>query len=122
MRIVEQVRRLEEYCYLLGLRMSRSPHSHSYSSTTSTLIALMPNDDSFPAHSRDAIFATGDLNEIECWLEGLMWARKYDENILRITSQRKRRAAEDRFKHRSLLQTLKTGKRVQDPLRELEDE
>ena len=70
---------------------------------------VKPKDDLLPLYSRDATFYTGSLEAIESWLDGIEWARHYDE-LLKLTNDKKRTAKEQVERNRQLMQTIKTSK------------
>lgn len=82
------------------------------------LIELKPSNDNLPLYSRDATIFAGDLDAVESWLQGVSWARKYDE-MCSISNNKKRSRAEETVRHRVLLKLLATGKTVDNPAEEL---
>ena len=53
-------------------------------------ISLYPKDDNLPTYSRDACLFTGNLSEVENFLDGVRWARSYDKMIGSCTDQRRK--------------------------------
>jgi hypothetical protein len=76
------------------------------------MIYVKPKDDCLPHYSRDAQLYCGTLESIETWLEGLQFARNYDET-LKLGNDKKRSEREQVERNRQLLQMVKTGKKVE---------
>ena len=87
MNMIERIESVQELADFFGFRLGRSPHS-SFSDNIDT-IALYPKGDSLPTYSRDACLFTGNLNEVENFLDGIRWARQYDKMIGSCTEQRR---------------------------------
>lgn len=87
MNMIERIDSVRELADFFGFRLSRSPHS-SFGDNIDT-IALYPKGDCLPTYSRDACLFTGNLNEVENFLDGVRWARQYDKMIGSCTEQRR---------------------------------
>jgi hypothetical protein len=99
------IRRLEEECSKLGFMMCHSKHGHG-SRDFGDVVALKPKDaDSLPIYARDAELFCGSLEELDRWLQGVSWARKYDQ-MLRLSNDTKRKRKEQDERNRALLSTL----------------
>ena len=61
-----------------------------------------------PHYRRDAVIFTGTLEEIELWIQGIEWARQYDD-MLKISNSKKREEREQVERNKQLLRTIKTG-------------
>lgn len=88
MNMIERIDSVRELADFFGFRLGRSPHS-SFGDNIDT-IALYPKDNSLPTYSRDACLFTGNLNEVENFLDGIRWARQYDKMIGSCTDQRRK--------------------------------
>lgn len=87
MNMIERIDSVRELADLFGFRLGRSPHS-SYSDNIDT-IALYPQGDCLPSYSRDACLFTGSLSDVENFLDGVRWARKYDNLIGAVSDKRR---------------------------------
>lgn len=106
---VVQIRRLEEDLDALGLMMCYPRHGWN-SSAGDDLVAVKPKDqDSLPIYARDAQLFCGTLNDMRSWVEGLKWARQYDE-MLRISNDKKRERKEQDYRNQKLVRMIETGK------------
>lgn len=98
---IQKLRRVEEQCAQIGLRMTKAKYSNS------DVIALVPiNDDALPVYSRDAELFIGTLDDIEVWLRGVEWARNY-YRLLRATSDKVVERKEQDERNRRLVEKLK---------------
>ena len=100
-----KIRRLEETVSGLGMRIG-NPKSGYYSSEHGDLVALYPLDDGLPVFSRDAEVFVGSLEQLEVWLNGLEFARRYDL-LLRVSDEKKRARKEQDLKNKNLLDAIK---------------
>lgn len=98
---IQKLRRIEEQCAQIGLRMANPKYGGG------TSIALIPLDnDALPVYSRDAEMFIGTLDEIEVWLRGVEWSRNY-YRLLRATSDKVIARREQDERNRRLVETLK---------------
>lgn len=106
---VLKVRRLEEDLVKLGLMMCYS--KHGWGSTDGVdYVAVKPMDqDSLPIYARDAQLFCGTLDDLRSWIEGVRWARQYDD-MLRLTTDKKRERKEQDYRNQRLMKMLETGK------------
>jgi hypothetical protein len=103
--LVRKIKFLEEECDRLGFMMCHARHYHQ---EFGDVVALKPKDaDSVPVYSRDAEVFIGTLKELESWIQGLHFARKYDSMIFGTKHDARRVKKEDEFRHGQLLKKLK---------------
>ena len=88
MNMIERIDRIRELAEFFGFRLGRRPHS-GFGDSELDVIALYPKDDRLPTYSRDACLFTGSLLDVENFLDGIQWARKYD-NLIGATSDKRR--------------------------------
>ena len=89
MNMIERIEDARGLAEFFGMRFGRPPYN-SYGETENIdNIALYPKDNSLPPYSRDACLYTGNLNEVENFLDGIRWARQYDKMIGSCTEQRR---------------------------------
>jgi hypothetical protein len=109
---LQRMKRVEERANNMGFVLSSGVYTYGYdSSTAGTLIYLRPKDDAFPHYSRDADIFCGTIESIDTWLTGVEWARGYEE-LLKLSSDKKRKEKEQVERNRQLLRTIKTGREV----------
>ena len=101
MNTVERIVRLRELANLIGLDFSRGRFSR-----TDTISLISFNDDSLPIYARDVEHMIGDLDAVENWLNGVIWARDYDR-MIRISDDKKRAEGEKREAARIAAMLLK---------------
>jgi len=88
MNIIERIDYVKELADFFGFRLGRRPHS-GFGDSAIDPIALYPKDNQLPTYSRDACLFTGSLSDIENFLDGIRWARNYD-NMIGATSDKRR--------------------------------
>lgn len=93
MDMIERIDRARELAEFYGFRLGRQHHAFTDSGTD--VIALYPKDDRLPVYSRDTYLFVGSLSEVENFLDGVQWARKYD-NLIGAMSDRRREQFEDK--------------------------
>lgn len=111
---IRRIDRVRKQCEDLGFALTSNPHNHSWDEIT-----LVPATDALPVYSRDAQIFIGDLDSVEAFVRGIAWSRDYDSSHLRISTDKKRQQAEQDYRNRILVKTMKTGRKIKDPLREL---
>lgn len=100
-----RIRRLEEEVAKLGMQMG-NPKNGYYSNEYGDAVSLFPLDKELPTFSRDAELFTGSLEQLEVWLRGLEFARRYDF-LLRVSDDKKRTRKEQDLKNKHLLSAIK---------------
>lgn len=88
MDMIERIDRARELAEFYGFRLGRRQH-HAFTDSGTDVIALYPKDDRLPVYSRDTYLFVGSLSEVENFLDGVQWARKYDNMIGATTDQRR---------------------------------
>jgi hypothetical protein len=106
---VQKIKRVEAMANKMGFEFSVG--SNHYSDLGDS-IHLIPLGDALPHYSRGAEIFSGSVEDIGTWLEGLQWARNYDE-MLRVSNEKKRTEREQVERNKQLLQMVKTGKKVE---------
>lgn len=99
---VLKLKRIEEQCNSIGLKMVSPKYKGGAES-----IALIPLDaDALPAYSRDVELFVGDLDQIEIWLRGVVWARSYYW-LIGATSDKVIQRKEQDLRNKNLIKLLK---------------
>lgn len=88
MDMVERIDRVRDLASFFGFRLGRR-QLHGFEASGTDVITLYPKDDRLPTYSRDACLFTGSLLDVENFLDGIQWARKYDNLIGATTDQRR---------------------------------
>ena len=109
---LQRMKRVEAKADELGFVFESSPYA--YNSTwvgdvSNNQIYVKPKDESLPHYSRDTYFFTGSIEQIDYWLQGIEWARKYDQ-MIKLSDPKKRAAKEQQERNKQLMRTIKTGK------------
>jgi hypothetical protein len=107
---VQRMKRVEARANALGFEFTDGGKSWA-AGGTSISIYVQPKDDLLPLYSRTATFFTGSIESIDSWLDGIEWARHYDE-LLKVSNDKKRAKQEDLVRQQHLMKTLKTGEVV----------
>ena len=105
---IKTLRDFEQTCRILGFEIAKSTYFRDG-------IALKPADDNLPHYSRDAELFTGSIEDAIVWLRGIQWARDYD-NMLKVSTDKKRSEQEQKERNRQLMKSIKTGRRVKGTL------
>ncbi len=109
--LIQKIRRLEEECDRLGFEMvnSRSHLMRDFGD----VVALVPKDqESLPIYSRDAEVFIGTIDDLEQWLRGVEWARKYDRMLFGNRHEANRDKREQIYRNEILIKTLKKAGEV----------
>ena len=88
MNMIERIDHVRELADFFGFRLGRRPHS-GFGDSAIDPIALYPKDRCLPTYSRDACLFAGSLSDVENFLDGIRWARNYD-NMIGATSDKRR--------------------------------
>ena len=88
MNIIERIDSVRELAEFFGFSMGRRQH-YGFEDNSTDVISLYPKDDRLPTYSRDACLFTGSLSDVENFLDGVRWSRKYDNLIGAMTDQRR---------------------------------
>ena len=114
------LRYLEKEVDKLGFVLE-SPRSSSWgNSDLDDRVSIIPKDENaLPIYTRDAEIFTGTLESLRIWLQGVHWAREYD-NMISLSDDKKRAKKEDyerarqfSAKQRQLLEDLKKDHTVE---------
>ncbi len=109
---VLRIRRIEQEVNKLGLMLCNPKHFFA-SREYGEVVAVKPKDrESLPVYARDAELFVGTLEQLEVWINGVHWARQYDE-LMRVSDNKKRGQKEQAMRKKHLLETLKDGKLVE---------
>jgi len=88
MNIIERIDQVRELAEFFGFRMGRRQH-YGFEDSSTDVISLYPKDDRLPTYSRDTSLFTGSLSDVENFLDGIRWARKYDSMIGAMSDKRR---------------------------------
>jgi hypothetical protein len=105
---VQRVKKVEAMANELGFVFTAGTYGYN---SESSMIVLKPKDDCLPHYSRNAELFSGSVESIDSWLRGIKWARQYDE-VLKLSSDKKRTDKEQAEKNKQLMRTIKTGRTV----------
>lgn len=105
--LIRKVKYLEEECYKLGFQMCQARHFyHEFGD----VVALKPRDDCLPLFSRDAELFVGTIQDLERWIQGFQFARKYESMVMGTRHDAKRDRREQNYRNKVLLKQIETGK------------
>jgi len=102
--VIRKIRYLEEECHKLGFVISQAKHFYQ---EFGDVVALYPRDECLPIYSRDAELFVGTIEDLERWLQGLHFARRYDTMIMGKNFDAQRDRKEQDYRNKSLLRSLK---------------
>jgi hypothetical protein len=114
---IQEVRRIEAEVTKLGFKFGSPKHAGHWSDPGyQDMVSLLPADDSLPVYNREAEIFTGTLAQVRTWLQGVIWARDYDE-MHKLSNDDKRMSAEQKERNRQLMRTIKESKLVKGELK-----
>ena len=102
--LIRRIRILEEKCNELGFLMC---HARNFQSEFGDILAIKPKDDNLPVYSRDAELFVGTIADLERFIQGIEWARKYDTMLFGRSYDQKRVRKEQDVKNQQLVEILK---------------
>ena len=105
--LYQQIQQLDVHLRRIGLCLGKSRFY-------TDCFAIMPYNskdgtDGVPHFTRDAELFYGDFFACENWYNGVIWARNYDERILKITTEARRQRREQDERNRRVAVALKTS-------------
>lgn len=105
--LIRKIKYLEEECHKLGFIIS---HANHYIKDFGDVLALKPREDCLPIYSRDAELFAGSIYDLERFIDGIHWARKYDSMLLGTKHDALRDRKEQNYRNRKLLNQIKGEK------------
>jgi len=106
--LIRKIHYLEEECDKLGFTICQARH---YMSDFGDVVALKPKAECLPIYSRDAELFVGTIDELERWIQGFQFARKYDSMLFGNKYDNQRDRKEKDYRNTLLLNMIKTGKK-----------
>lgn len=106
--LIRKIKYLEEECDKLGFMLC---HARHYMNDFGDVVALKPKADCLPVYSRDAELFVGTIEELERWIQGFHFARKYDSMLFGNKYDNQRDRKEKDYRNKLLLNMIKTGKK-----------
>jgi len=105
--LIRKIKYLEEECDKLGFMICQANH---YIKDFGDVVALKPKADCLPIYSRDAELFVGTLEQLERWLAGFHFARKYDSLLLGNKHDALRQRKEQDYRNKILIKQIKGEK------------
>jgi len=103
---IRRIRKFEERAELLGMQFTAYRNDDVYGEN----VALVPKDkEALPIYSRDAVLFAGTLEAADQFMQGILWARDYDD-MLKVSNDVKRKRKEQDERNRQLVRILKNEK------------
>ncbi len=103
---IQTIRKLEERAELLGMRFTAYKHDDLYGEN----VALVPKDqEALPLYTRDAVLFAGTLEAADKFMQGILWARNYDD-MLKVSDVKKRERKEQDERNKQMIRILKSEK------------
>lgn len=98
--LILKIRRIEEECHDMGFRLGNPKYGRDYNSED--CVAVYPRDTELPVFARDSELFSGTISQLDVWLAGVKWARRYDM-LTRVSNDSKRKVQEDKERERQRL-------------------
>lgn len=105
--LIRRIRILEEKCDELGFLIC---HAREFQTEFGDILAIKPKDDCLPVYSRDAEVFVGTISDLERFIQGIEWARKYDSMMFGRSHDLKRARKEQDIRNKQLVDILKGEK------------
>ena len=105
--LIRKIRYLEEECDKLGFKITSAK---DYVNIYGDVVALKPKADCLPIYSRDAELFVGSIEDLDRWIQGFHFARKYDSMLLGKKHDARRDRREQDYRNERLLKQIETGK------------
>ena len=112
--LIRKIRYLEEECDKLGFKITSTK---DYVNIYGDVVALKPKADCLPIYSRDAELFVGTIEDLERWIQGFHFARKYDSMLFGTKHDTNRDRKEQDLRNKKLMDTIKEGK-LQDGVKQ----
>ena len=106
---LQRMKRVEALANSLGFEFK--PGEQTWSTGGDGAIYVKPKDELLPMYSRTATFFIGSIESIENWLDGIIWARHYDD-LLKLSNDKKRATKEQQERNKHLMKTIKAGRLI----------
>lgn len=104
---IKLLRSLEERTAKIGLYIRHSRFGFEYERENNIdVVGLYPAEDCLPQYSRDSEVYTGTLEDVKKFVDGIEWARQYDE-MLGLSSETKRSRKEQNVRNKQLADAIK---------------
>lgn len=103
--MIRKIRRLEETLYEMGMTWAFDRYN-TYTSEYGDTVEVKPRDEELPMYARDALLFNGTIEDLDCWLQGVKWARDYDM-LIRVSDEKKRARKEQDVRNKQMVQRLK---------------
>ena len=115
-RLLTRIKDIEKTVADLGMRLGYA-RGGEYIKEFGDVVAVLPGEnDCLPVYSRDAEIFVGTLDQLESWLAGVQWARKYDFMMFGPRHHENRKRKEQDYRNQYLL------KKIANPGKEPENE
>ena len=105
--LIRKIRYLEEEFHKLGFQICPAQY---HINEFGDVVALKARDKCLPIYNRDAELFVGTIEDLERWLQGLQFARKYDSMVMGKAHDARRDRREQDYRNRRLLKQIETGK------------
>lgn len=105
--LIRKIRYLEEECDKLGFKITSTK---DYVNIYGDVVALKPKADCLPIYSRDAELFVGSIEDLDRWIQGFHFARKYDSMVMGKAHDARRDRREQDYRNERLLKQIETGK------------
>lgn len=105
--LIRKIKYLEEECDKLGFQIC---HARHHINDFGDVLALKPKSDCLPIYSRDAELFVGTIEDLERWIQGFHFARKYDSMLLGMKHDKLRDRKEKDYRNKQLMKIIKEGK------------
>ena len=107
--LIRKIRYLEEECHKLGFQLC---HAQYHMNDFGDVVALRARDECLPIYSRDAELFVGTIEDLERWIQGFQFSRKYDSMVMGKAHDARRDRREQDIRNERLLKQIETGKDV----------
>lgn len=106
---IELYKRILDRADKLGFKLTGTD---AYGGQDGNIYLRPKDDDTMPSYTRTASLYNGALEQVNCWLAGVAWAREYDV-MIRVANPVKRDRAEQNIRNKQLIELLKKTHNVE---------
>ena len=92
--LIQRIKQLEQQVHDLGFRLDKDTMAWHGDDRGDT-VGVFPRDQELPVYAREAMIFSGNINQVETWLRGIVWARDYDSMMKVVPKGSRARKEQD---------------------------
>ena len=104
--LIQRIKQLEQQVHDLGFRLDKDTMAWHGDDRGDT-VGIFPRDQELPVYAREAMIFSGNINQVETWLRGIVWARDYD-SMMKVAPKGTRARKEQDMRNAHTVSRLKS--------------